>query len=81
MVSTVQYGGVNFLLWGYMNAAGVGELCYIDGIMNSQMCCSILKEEMLPSLHALGCCTHFQHNNDPKYTSRATVEFLKTTNG
>ncbi len=26
----------------------------IDGIMNSQMYCSILKEKMLPSLRALG---------------------------
>ncbi len=30
--------------------AGVGELHFIDGIMNSQMYCSILKEEMLLSL-------------------------------
>uniref|UniRef100_A0A1A8N763 Uncharacterized protein n=1 Tax=Nothobranchius rachovii TaxID=451742 RepID=A0A1A8N763_9TELE len=32
----------------------------------------IIKEKMLPSLHAL-----FQHDNDPEHTSKATVAFLK----
>ncbi len=64
-------------MWGCMSAAGVGELHFIDGIMNSQMYCSILKEKMLPSLRALGHRALFQHDNDPKYTSKATVGFLK----
>ncbi len=54
-----------------------GELHFIDGIMNSQMYCSILKEKMLPSLRALGRRALFQHDNDPKHTSKATVGFLK----
>ncbi len=62
---------------GCMSAAGVGELHFIDGITNSQMYCSILKEKMLPSLRALGRCALFQHDNDPKHTSKATVGFLK----
>ncbi len=64
-------------MWGCMSAAGVGELHFIDGIMNSQMYCSILKEKMLPSLRALGRRALFQHDNDPKHTSKATVGFLK----
>ncbi len=56
---------------------GVGELHFIDAIMNSQMYCSILKEKMLPSLRALGRRALFQHDNDPKHTSKATVGFLK----
>ncbi len=59
-----------------MSAAGVG-LHFIDGIVNSQMYCSILKEKMLPSLCALGRRALFQHDNDPKHTSKATVGFLK----
>ncbi len=51
---TVKHGGGSVLMWGCMSAAGVGELHFIDGIMNSQMYCSILKEKMLPSLRALG---------------------------
>ncbi len=45
--------------------------------MNSQMYCFILKEKMLPSLHALGRRALFQHDNDPKHTSKVTVGFLK----
>ncbi len=44
-----------------------------NGIMNSQKYCSILKEKMLPSLRALGRRALFQHDNDPKHTSKATV--------
>jgi len=60
-----------------LHAAGVGELHFIDCIMNSQMYCSILKEKMLPSFHAIGCHALFQHDNDPKHTSKATAAFLK----
>ncbi len=35
------------------------------------------KEKMLPSLRALGRRALFQHDNDPKHTSKATVGFLK----
>ncbi len=77
MVPTVKHGGGSVLMWGCMSAAGVGELHFIDGIMNSQMYCSILKEKTLPSLRALGRRALFQHDNDPKHTSKATVGFLK----
>ncbi len=77
MVPTVKHGGGSVLMWGCMSAAGVGELHFIDGIMNSQMYCSILKDKMLPSLRALGRRALFQHDNDPKHTSKATVGFLK----
>ncbi len=76
-VAKVRNTKKNVLMWGCMSAAGVGELHFIDGIMNSQMYCSILKEKMLPSLHALGHRALFQHDNDPKHTSKATVGFLK----
>ncbi len=73
MLPTAKHGGGSVLMWGCMSAAGVGELHFIDGIMNSQMYCSILKEKMLPSLRDLGRCALFQHDNDPKHTSKATV--------
>ncbi len=46
MVPTVKHGCGSVLMWGCMSATGVGELHFIDGIMNSQMYCSILKEKM-----------------------------------
>ncbi len=72
-----KHGGGSVLMWDCMSAACVGELHFIDGIMNSQMYCSILKEKMLPSLCALGRRALFQHDNDPKHTFKATVGFLK----
>ncbi len=77
MEPTVKHGGGSVLMWGCMSAAGAGELHFIDGIMNSQMYCSILKEKMLPSLRALARRALFQHDNDHKHTSKATVGFLK----
>ncbi len=76
----MKHGGGSVLMWGCMSAAGVGgELHFIDGIMNSQLL-PILKEKMLhhsgPGRRAL-----FQHDNDPKHTSKATVGFLKEEQG
>ncbi len=53
------------------------EKCMVPTVKLSQMYCSILKEKKLPSLRALGRRALFQHDNDPKHTSKATVGFLK----
>lgn len=34
MVPTVKYAGGKVLIWGCMSAEGVGELYFIDGIIN-----------------------------------------------
>ncbi len=78
-VPTVKHGGGSVLMWGCMSAAGVGELHFIDGIMNSQMYCSILKEKMLPSLRALGRRALFQQDNDPKPHLRPLLDFWRRT--
>ncbi len=57
MVPTVKHGGGSVLMWGCMSAAGVGELHFIDGIMNSQTYCSILKEKMLITPCPWSLCT------------------------
>lgn len=77
VIPTVKHGGGSVLVWGCMSAAGTGELRFIDGIMNSTMYCEILKEKMLPSLRKLGRKAVFQHDNDPKHTSKQTAAFLK----
>ncbi len=38
--------------------------------MNANMYCDILKQSMIPSLRRLGCRAVFQHDNDPKHTSK-----------
>ena len=60
-----------------MSAAGVGELYFIDGNMKSNMYCEILQQSMIPSFQKLGSRVVFQHNNDPKHTSKTTIALLK----
>ena len=60
-----------------MSAAGVGELYFIGGNMNSNMYCEILQQSMIPSLQKLGRRAVFQHDNDSKHTSKMTTALLK----
>ncbi len=39
--------------------------------------CDILKQSMIPSLRRLGRRAVFQHDNDPKHTSKTTTALLK----
>ena len=74
---TVKHGGGGIMVWGCMSAAGTGEIKIIDGVMDSTMYCDILKEKMVPSLKKLGPRATFQHDNDPKHSSKQTTAFLK----
>ncbi len=65
------------MVWGCMNAAGIGELQFIEGTMNANIYCDILKRSMIPSLRRLGRRAVFQHDNDPKHTSKTTTALLK----
>ena len=60
-----------------MSAAGAGELYFIEGNMKSNMYCEILQQSMIPSLQKLGSRVVFQHDNDPKHTSKMTNALLK----
>ncbi len=68
-------GGVMF--WGCMSSAGTGELQFNEGTMNANMYCDILKQTMIPSFQRLGRRAVFQHDNDPKHTSKTTTALLK----
>ena len=61
-----------------MSAAGVGELYFIEGNMNSNVYCEILQQSMIPSLQKLGRRAVFQHDNDSKHTSKTTIALLKS---
>ena len=65
-MTTVNHGSGNVIVWVCMSAAGVGELRFIDGNMNSSMYCEILQQSMIPSLQKLGRRAVFQHDNDLK---------------
>ena len=77
VLPTVKHGGGSVMVWGCMSAAGTGELQFIEGTMNANMYCGILKKSMIPTLRKLGRRAVFQHDNDPKHTSKMTTALLK----
>ncbi len=52
------------MVWGCMGAAGTGELQFIEGTMNANMYCDILKQSMIPSIQRLGSRAVLQHDNN-----------------
>ncbi len=44
---TVKHGGGSIMVWGCMTTAGTGELWFIEGNMDSNMYCDILKQKMI----------------------------------
>ncbi len=50
---TVKHGGGSIMVWGCMTTAGTGELRFIEGNMDSNMYCDILKQKMMSSLQKL----------------------------
>ncbi len=76
VLPTVKHGGVSNMVRGCMSAAGTGELQFIEWNMDSNMYCDILKQNVMPSLKKLGWTAVFQHDNDPKHTTKMTTALL-----
>ncbi len=53
------------------------ELQFIEGTMNVNLYCDILKQSMIPSLRSLDRREVFQHDNDPKHIFKMTTALLK----
>ncbi|GFX24998.1 transposable element Tcb1 transposase [Trichonephila clavipes] len=45
-IKAVKFGGGSVLVWGCMSAGGVGELAFIDGIMDKHVYLGILKDNL-----------------------------------
>jgi transposase len=75
---TVKHGGGNVLVWGCMSATGVGNLVFIDGIMDQHMYLNILRNNLHESAEKLniGNSFIFQQDNDPKHTAKKVKEWL-----
>ncbi|GBM30235.1 Transposable element Tc1 transposase [Araneus ventricosus] len=46
LVGTVKYGCRGVLVWGCMSASGLGNLVFIDGIMNHALYLNILRDNL-----------------------------------
>lgn len=77
VLPTVKHGGGSVMVWGCTSAAGTGGLQFIEGTMNANMYCDILKQSMIPSLRKLSRRAVFQHDKDSKHTSKTTTALLK----
>ena len=76
--TTVKHGGGSVMLWGCMGHSGVGNIEFIEGVMNADMYIAILRSNLKDSAVKLGIstCYYFQQDNDPKHTAKKTKEWL-----
>ncbi len=69
-------GGGSITLWGCFSSAGTGALVKVEGIMNRSKYQSILAQNLQASARKMKRNVIFQHNNNPKHTSKSTKEWL-----
>jgi hypothetical protein len=77
-VPTVKHGGGNVKVWGCFAWNGVGSLVFVDGNMTGEMYKDILTQNLFQSSKKLqlGKDMVFEHDNDPKHTSRVVKNWL-----
>ncbi|GFY23407.1 transposable element Tc1 transposase [Trichonephila clavipes] len=77
-IKTVKFGGGSALVWGCMSAGGVGELAFIDAIMDKHVYLGILKDNLEKSANKLGFGSGFmfQQDNDPNPTAKIVHLYL-----
>jgi len=76
--ATVKHGGGSLMVLGAMSASGVGNLCFIDGIMDHKKYIAILKENLPASKQKMNLEDDyiFQQDNDPKHKAHNTMMLL-----
>lgn len=76
---TPKHGGGGVMVWGCILWNGVGYMCKIDGNMDQHLYKSILRDDLMKSInfyHLEKSKIIFQHDNDPKHTSKLVKEWL-----
>lgn len=76
---TVKHGGGSLMIWGCITSKGIGYLTKIEGNMDSDLYCQILRDELVSTLKFYDLNINkiiFQQDNDPKHTSKKAKECL-----
>ncbi|KAJ1519178.1 hypothetical protein ONE63_011216 [Megalurothrips usitatus] len=78
LIPTVKHEGGSVMVWGCMSSKGVGNLHFVEGIMDHMMYIDILKKNLRASAEKMGLGEDFifQQDNDPKHTARNTKHWL-----
>lgn len=78
LTHTVKHGGGNVMLWGCFSSNGVGELTFIENTMDKYEYSRILDTHLERSAKKLNLKNFiFQHDNDPKHSSKHVKEYLQ----
>lgn len=82
IVATARSGRISLAVWGWMSAAGVGELVEVSSNMDSQEYVSVLEDSMLPTVRSVYPeeempVIHFMHDNNSVHTSRTTKAWFQ----
>ncbi|GBM49407.1 Transposable element Tc1 transposase [Araneus ventricosus] len=69
LVGTVKYGGGGVLVWGCTSASGLGNLVFINDIMDHALYLNILRYNLKLSAQnfGIGNTFVFHQDNDPKH--------------
>lgn len=66
------------MVWGCFSGSAVGDLIKIEGILRKEGYKKIIEENVVPSgTRLIGTNFIFQHDNDPKHTSKLCKTFLE----
>ena len=77
---TLKFGAGNVMVWGCMTWWGVGHACKIDGNMDGDLYCDILRGELIDTINYYNLDISkitFQHDNDPKHKSKVATTTLQ----
>lgn len=74
---TVKHGGGNVMIWGCMAYNDVGNIAFIDSIINAEKYIEVLRDNLEGAINlSISETYYFQQDNDSKHTAKKTKEQL-----